>query len=145
MVNSMQDTQSEADLREAAERMAEAQQGARFGNWEWVPEKDRVTWSEQLYRIFGVEPGDYEPSFEGYLERVHPEDRDWVRERIEATVSGQEPFLHEHRLVLSDGSTRTLRCHGQVVTDGAGEAVRMVGVCQDITELADAEWARRVA
>src|SRR3954469_22405054 len=136
---------SEDELREVAERMAEAQELALFGNWEWVPGEDRVTWSDQLYRIFGLEPGEHEPTFEGYLERVHPDDRAWVRERIEATLAGGEPYLHEHRIVLPDRSLRTLRCHGQAVRDDAGHVVRLVGVCQDITELAEAEWARRVA
>ena len=125
--------------------MAEAQEVALFGNWEWVPAEDRVTWSDQLYRIFGLEPGALEPTFEGYLERVHPEDRDWVQERILATLTSREPYLHEHRIVLPDGSLRTLRCHGQAVTDDAGQVVRLVGVCQDVTQLAEAERARHVA
>ena len=65
VVNPHPHPHSEDELREVAERMAEAQQVALFGDWEWVPADDRVTWSDQLYRIFGLEPGALEPTFEG--------------------------------------------------------------------------------
>ena len=125
--------------------MAEAQEVARFGSWEWVPAEDEVSWSDQLYRIFGVEPGEVEASFEAYLERVHPEDRRRVEERIRGALKAGDPYLFEHRILLPDGATRMLRCHGQPIAGAEGEFVRLVGVCQDITELADAERARRTA
>jgi diguanylate cyclase (GGDEF)-like protein/PAS domain S-box-containing protein len=136
---------TEAELREAAERMAEAQRIARFGNWEWVVAEDKVTWSDELYRIFGLQPGEFAATFDAYIERVHPDDRGWVGELVQQTLQTQEPYLVEHRIVLDDGTARTLRCHGQAVAAEGGEVMRLVGVCQDITELAVAEQARRDA
>jgi diguanylate cyclase (GGDEF)-like protein/PAS domain S-box-containing protein len=137
--------EAEADLREVAQRMAEAQRVAHFGNWEWDLAESRVTWSDELYTIFGLEQGRFAATFEAYMERVHPEDRGWVGELIEATLRSHEPYLFEHRILLPDGAERALRCHGQVVENEKGEAVRLVGVCQDITELAEAEKVRRAA
>ncbi|MEK6278241.1 MAG: EAL domain-containing protein [Actinomycetota bacterium] len=136
---------TEAELREAAERMAEAQRLARLGSWEWVVAENRVTWSDELYRIFGLEPGQFAATLEAYMDRVHPDDREMVQQKVEGTLDSHDPYLTEHRIQLADESLRTLRCHGQAVTNGAGEVVRLVGVCQDITELAEAEAARRAA
>jgi PAS domain S-box-containing protein len=138
-------TSETAELREAAARMAEAQQVARFGSWEWVIGDDHVTWSDELYRILGLDPGEWDASFETYLERVHIDDRQWVDWRIRRVLEGRQPDLFEHRTVRPDGSARTLRCHTQPVAGADGQTVRLVGVCQDITELADAESARRIA
>jgi diguanylate cyclase (GGDEF)-like protein/PAS domain S-box-containing protein len=135
----------EAELREAAARMAEAQELARFGNWEWVVASDEVTWSDQLYRIFGLAPGQFAATFDAYLERIHPQDRDRVAARVRRALETREPYLAEHRIVLPDRSVRALRCHGQPVTDSAGKVVRLIGVCQDITELTVAEAGRRTA
>jgi diguanylate cyclase (GGDEF)-like protein/PAS domain S-box-containing protein len=136
---------TEVELREAAERMAEAQRIARFGNWEWMVQEDEVTWSDELYRIFGLQPGEFAATFDAYIERVEADDREWVAELVEQTLQTHEPYMIEHRIVLDDGTVRTVRCHGQVVTAEGGEVVRLVGVCQDITELAEAEQARRDA
>jgi diguanylate cyclase (GGDEF)-like protein/PAS domain S-box-containing protein len=138
-------TRDTGELREAAARMAEAQEVARFGNWEWVVGEDQVTWSDQLYRILGLDPEEWEPSFETYVERVHIDDRRWVDWRLRRVLEGRKPDLFEHRIVRPDGSVRTLRCHTQPVAGADGETRRLVGVCQDITELADAESARRIA
>ncbi len=136
---------SEAELREASKRMAEAQRIANFGDWEWDVDADEVTWSEELFRIFGIDSADFEPNLEGYLEHVHPHDRGRVKEAIENAVARKTPLLIEHRILLSDKTTRTLRCQGEPVTDAEGEVTRLFGVCQDVTELADSERARRSA
>jgi diguanylate cyclase (GGDEF)-like protein/PAS domain S-box-containing protein len=133
-----------AELSATGERMTIAQQIARFGNWEWAVEDDVVTWSEQLNQIFGLAPGDFAATFDAYLERVHPDDRERVADRIGAAIETGEPYVLEHRIVLPDGSTRTLRCDGQLVA-GPEHTKRVVGVCQDVTGLTEAERARRSA
>jgi diguanylate cyclase (GGDEF)-like protein/PAS domain S-box-containing protein len=136
---------TEAELRETAQRLEEAQRLAHFGTWEWQIEADRVTWSDELYRIFAVDRGNFDATFEAYLELVHPHDRRRVREEIERAVANATRCVFEHRILLDDETARTLRCHGEPVTDGEGKVVRLFGVCQDITELADSERGRRSA
>ena len=137
--------ESEERLREVVARMDEAQEIAHFGDWEWVIEEDRVTWSDELCRIFGLEPGQAPETLDGCLARVHPEDRAGARHRMQQALRTREPYLSEHRIVLPDDSVRNLRCHAQAVL-GEGEKVeRLVGVCLDITELAGAEQALHAA
>jgi diguanylate cyclase (GGDEF)-like protein/PAS domain S-box-containing protein len=134
------------ELRAAASLMSEAQRVANFGSWEWRIPENRVVWSDQLFRIFGLEPSSSEGTFEDYLERVHPDDRATVRAEIEAGVGERRAYRFEHRIAAADGEERVLRCQGEPVVDtGSGEVVRVVGVCQDVTDLVRTERAREEA
>ncbi len=137
--------ESETELRQATSLMTDAQEIARFGHWQWVVAGDEVTWSDQLYRIFGLRPGEFTATFEAYLERVHEADRERVKAKIEKALATGEPYLIEHRILMPDGTVRSLRSQGQVVKAEDGSVERLVGVCQDITELVEAERARRAA
>ncbi|MEK6252534.1 MAG: EAL domain-containing protein [Actinomycetota bacterium] len=136
---------TEAGLRDATQRLEEAQRIAHFGNWEWDIRSDQVTWSDELYRIFGVQRDKFAASFEAYLELVHPHDRQRVNDEIQGAVSNATRCVFEHRILLDDNTARMLRCHGEPVTDNEGKVVRLFGVCQDITELADSKRGRRSA
>jgi diguanylate cyclase (GGDEF)-like protein/PAS domain S-box-containing protein len=136
---------SEAELLDVMQQMAEAQRIAHFGNWEWDISEDRLTWSDELYMIFGVERNSFAANFEAYLELIHPHDRKRVNDEIQRAMSNARPFVLEHRILIDDNTARTLRCHGEPVTDGDGKVMRLFGVCQDVTELADSERARRSA
>jgi two-component system sensor histidine kinase UhpB len=103
-----------------------------------------VTWSDELYHIYGVQRGVFQPSFEGYLERVHARDRERVAKLVVAAVRGEGAgFDFEERILRPGGEMRQLRSHGEVVRDGAGRPVKVVGACLDITELKAAEQALR--
>jgi len=129
------------ELRAAAARMSEAQRVADIGSWEWRVSDDRVTWSDHLFRIFGLDPATFEPSYEGFLRQVHPVDRARVRVEIEAAVRERRPYRFEHRVTV-DGSERVLRCKGEPIVDDTGTVVRVVGICQDVTDAARADRAR---
>jgi PAS domain S-box-containing protein len=123
--------------RQAAESAAglnEAQALAHLGSWTWDIGADRVEWSDELYRIYGLEPGSAEVDFESYLGRIHPEDRAAVREQVERAFTERAPFTFEHRLVHPDGSVRWSLSRGRVITDEQGAPVRMVGTAQDVTD-----------
>jgi diguanylate cyclase (GGDEF)-like protein/PAS domain S-box-containing protein len=125
--------------------MAKPEEIAMFGSWEWRVPEDRITWSDKLSRIFGPGHDAAPATLPSYLARVHPEDRGWVEERLRAAVEKGEPDLLEHRLVLGDGAVRALRCHAQPIADAEGKVVRLIGICQDVTEIAVAERARQTA
>jgi PAS domain S-box-containing protein len=121
-------------VAEALAGLNEAQQVAHVGNWDWNIRGDTVTWSDELFRIYGLEPQSQDVTFESYLERVHPEDRELVRETVGRAYAEGEPFLFDHRIVLPDGGVRWTQSRGRVVTDDTGTPVRMVGTAQDVTE-----------
>src|SRR2546423_9874885 len=94
------------ELRDTTQRLEEAQRLAHFGNWEWDIVADRVTWSDELYRIFGVDGKDFVATLEGYLDLVHPHDRRRVREEIEQAARNATRRVFEHRILLSDETAR---------------------------------------
>jgi PAS domain S-box-containing protein len=120
------------DVTEA--RLAEAQRISRLGSWEWRVGSDVAWWSDEQYRILGFERGQVVPSFQAFLDRVHPDDRDTLRARIHSTVHENAVHKFDYRILLPDGSERIICTEGHVETDAAGKPYRLVGTCQDITE-----------
>jgi two-component system, cell cycle sensor histidine kinase and response regulator CckA len=124
----------EEELRWSEARLAEAQRIAHIGSWEWDVATNRLTWSDELRRIYGVDPRQFGGTIEGYLELVHPEDREMARRVISDALRSGEPFAFEHRVVRPDGSVRTAFGRGEVFRDESGRPVRIAGSGQDITE-----------
>ena len=118
----------------AVEGLAEAQRLAQLGSWEWDIARDRIAWSEELYRLYGIEPGSSRLSYDSYLERIHPDDLPLVRETVDRAYADRAPFEVEHRVLRPGGEARWLYGRGRVITDESGAPVRMVGTSQDITE-----------
>ncbi|HSL70917.1 MAG TPA: ATP-binding protein, partial [Longimicrobiales bacterium] len=114
-------------------RLEEAQRLAHFGSWEWDVAANRVTWSDELYRLYGLQPQEFGATFEAYLERVHPDDRERARSVVQAALHTGGQFAFEERIVRPDGSERVLESRGKAFLDGAGQPIRLVGVCRDIT------------
>ena len=114
---------------------------ANAGSWHWNVATGQVRWSPGLYRIFGLEEGAEAPSYQRYIEYVHPDDRDRVSEQIQNTAATGRPFHHNVRIVRADGAVRTLETACSVEADAAGETIALVGACVDVTEQ---ERARRV-
>ena len=133
---------SRAELKSKKTQLVEAQRIAKFGSYEWTPGSDKVTRSEELCRIFGVKRENFEPTFEGYLRRVHPEDRANTKRIVEQALQEQKPFEFEERIILPDGSTRILLSMGRWIFDEAKQTVKLVGICQDITERKESERAK---
>ncbi|GAA3697432.1 hypothetical protein GCM10022204_11820 [Microlunatus aurantiacus] len=127
-------------LRRREEQLAEAQRVARLGSWEWVVGTDHLTWSDELYRIFELRPGEFAGTLPAYLELVHPEDRERTAEVIQACLHGQPGFEFEQR-ILVPGRDRAVwvRTAGEVLTDGTGAPVRMRGTALDITAYKETE------
>ncbi|HEX8856871.1 MAG TPA: PAS domain-containing protein [Thermoleophilaceae bacterium] len=138
--------EAERRLRDREAQLSTAQEMAELGTWEWDVLTNEVTWTEQLYRIYGLEPGEFGASYEAYMERVHPADREHVAARINAALQTLEPFSFLERIVRPSGEVRTLQSRGRVVVDENGAAVRLIGVCQDVTrQVQDAERLRETA
>ena len=126
--------EAEEALKQGEAQLAEAQRLAHVGSWEWDVPSNTVAWSDELYRIFGRTPEEFENTYESFLRFVHPEDRQFVQKTIQKAYETGQPFAFEHRLVRPDGSVRVLQARGEVFTDESGERVRMTGISQDVTE-----------
>ncbi|MBF0271047.1 MAG: PAS domain S-box protein [Magnetococcales bacterium] len=122
-------------LRKSRENLAKAQELAHLGSWEWDIEQDRLTWSDEVYRIFGVRPGESVANYEWFEGTVHPEDRLRVRHAVALSLEdGDIPYVVEHRIVRPDGVVRVVVEVGEVTHDASGRPMSMVGTVQDITE-----------
>jgi signal transduction histidine kinase len=128
-------------LVQTASRLSEAQALAHIGSWEWDIRRDNVTWSDELYRIFGVPPDSPPSGYAAYLERLPPADREFVNETVTRAYVDGRPFAFEHRLVRDDGTERIISARGRVILED-GEAVAMVGTSQDVTEQRQVEKLR---
>ncbi|MDQ3076046.1 MAG: ATP-binding protein [bacterium] len=123
----------ETKVKERTEALSEAQQLAHIGSWEWDIVNNTTVWSDELYRLFEVSK-DTKPTYEAYLERVHPEDQEFTRNTIREAGMAHRPFEFDHRIQLSNGSIRWIRGKGLVETDNSGKALKMTGTAQDITK-----------
>ncbi len=120
----------ERDLRDQLER---AEAIAHMGSWEWDLASGTVTWTDELYRIYGLPPAQV-ITFELFLSCLLPEDRPRIQREIEAALQARGRFAYREHIRRPDGDERTLDTIGQVVTDAAGNAVSLIGSCRDITE-----------
>ncbi len=135
--NKLRDT--ERSLQDRSTTLARAQQIAHLGSWKWDIARDRLEWSEEIYRIFGIMPGEFDMTYAAFIRHVHPEDQDYVRQAVDAALTDNRPYDIEHRIRRPDGVTRVVMERADVERDADGKAMLMTGTVQDITERRRAE------
>ncbi|HEV2757541.1 MAG TPA: ATP-binding protein [Actinomycetota bacterium] len=128
--------------RELTDQLLEAQTLARIGSWRWEIGQNTITWSDQMYRMLGFEPGEFVPTSDMYQEHVHPEDREHADEMSRRALEEGVPLDYEHRFIRRDGSELIVHTRGKVVRDESREPVRMIGTLQDVTERKEQEALR---
>ncbi len=130
---------SEERLRRSDQLMVDTQGVAHLGTWEWDVSEPTAVWSAELYRIYGLTPETYTPSYDKYLAMVHPDDRARVMEATNRVFQEHIPYSHDERIFRPDGSVRYLHTWAHPALNESGKLIRLVGVCQDITEQKQAE------
>jgi PAS domain S-box-containing protein len=125
---------AEEALRKSEASLREAQRIARLGNWEWNMLSNELRWSDEIYLIFGLGRHEFGSTYESFLERVHPADREKVEQAVRESLASGKPYSIEHRVVRPDGEGRIVREQAETLRDETGRTTRMVGTVQDITE-----------
>jgi PAS domain S-box-containing protein len=125
---------AEEKLRQSESRLAEAQHIARLGSWYWDLSSDVVSWSDELYQIYGLNPETFSGTYEAFLDQVHPDDQDPLRQLMTRALESNQPFAFDHRIIRPDGAVLTLHARGEAILDEAGRVVALSGTGQDITE-----------
>ncbi len=133
-----------AEVEKANVRLVEAQAIAHIGSWEWDALRDEIRGSEELHRLFGVAPEEL-TRFEQLADLFHPDDREAVMTAIEETRLRGDGALYEatHRVLLHDGRVRFVTIRGVLSVDGDGRLTAMLGTCQDVTSVHEADEALR--
>jgi PAS domain S-box-containing protein len=133
--------QAEEALRRSEQRLRRAQEIAHLGSWELDLVHDELTWSDEAYRIFGLEPQEFGATYEAFLDRVHPDDRPAVHEAYFGSIrEGRDRYEIEHRVVQAHtGAVRVVHERCEHFRNEAGEIVRSVGMVHDITDRQAAE------
>jgi diguanylate cyclase (GGDEF)-like protein/PAS domain S-box-containing protein len=135
--------EEQAAISEA--RLNQAQRIAKIGNWERDIVNDRDWWSAELYRILGVDPATDDPSFELFVERTHPSDRERLKEALERALQREGRNSIDVRIVLPDGTEKFVHSQGEVSFDADGRPVRISGILQDVTDRVGIETALRIS
>ncbi len=128
-------------VKEREQRLRFALEAGAMGAWEWDIASDRVTWTDSLERLHGLAPGTFGGRLEDVCDEIHPEDRAEVQAELERVLKSGSHYEMSYRIVRPDRSTRWVEAQGDIGRDPTGRAVKMVGVCRDITRRKRAEAA----
>lgn len=132
-------------IRRREQQLSQAERITHLGSWEWDVDTGEAVWSDELYRILGLEPESVTASFAALVDLVHPLDRETLEKAVQQVrETGQGMGVHYYRLLRPDGSSRIVRGQLEAVRDGAGR-LSLIGACHDVTELKWAETALRAS
>ena len=121
-------------LQESNNQLHRAEEIANIGSWEWLIAENRVTWSDGLYKVFGLQSQEFGATYEAYLEHVQPDDREHVRYIVDAAYYAGGSFEFESRIIRRDGEIRYLYTRGKMELGQPDRPARMIGIAIDITE-----------
>jgi len=131
-------------LQRSEAYLAEAQKLTHTGGWVWDARSQELLYcSDEMFRIYGLDARASLPARENFRQRIHPEDRDWVRERFEKVLREKKMAFAEYRVLLPDGTVRYINASGHPVLDEDGELLQFVGTAVDVTERKRTELERR--
>ncbi len=121
-------------IEKSEEKLVRAQEVGKMGSWHWDIVKNTLEWSQEIYRMFGIRPKEFKASYEAFIERVHPEDREFVKKSVFDALYKGKHYSIDHRIVLPDSATRIVHEQAEVVFDLSGKPLSMTGIVQDVTE-----------
>jgi PAS domain S-box-containing protein len=133
--------QVKAALAKSEAQLNEAQRLAKIGSWELDVRSGALDWSDEVYRIFEIDQTRFDASYHAFLDLVHPDDRELLQQRYEASLRDQQPYRLLHRLRMTDGRIKYVQESCETSFDDAGNPLRSLGTVQDVSELAMAQQA----
>lgn len=135
----IQAQEQELVLRQSEARLKQAQRSAHIGNWELDLAGNKLYWSDEIYRIFEIDPAKFGASYEAFLDVIHPDDRERVNKAYTDSLVTRKPYDIIHRLRFADGRIKFVHERCETQFDAEGKALRSLGTVQDITERQIAE------
>ena len=135
----LENWQNTAIIEQNAVLMKRGEELASFGTWQWDITSNTVTWSDFLYQIYGIDKNIFKSTFEGYLELLHPDDREAIYSLITGLMVSKQDIVFEERIIRPSGEMRYLRSWARVHSDAHGNPLKMFGACLDVTDYKKAE------
>lgn len=137
-------TLADAALKESSQRLNEAQRIAQVGSWELDLTSNALSWSDEIFRLFEIDPEKFGASYDAFLNAIHPDDRDRVNQAYANSLDKHSPYEITHRLRMPDGRIKWVNERCETYYDAQGKAIRSSGTVQDITERKQAEESLRL-
>ncbi len=131
--------QAEETIRKNEEELQEAHEIAKLGRWDFYHENNQLRWSETIFAIFEVDPEEFDVSYEGFLARIHPDDRARVDQAWKRSLENKKDYQLEHRLLMDDDRVKWVKEQCRTEFDDNGRPVHSTGIVQDITELREVQ------
>ncbi|WP_461209665.1 PAS domain S-box protein [Desulfocurvus sp. DL9XJH121] len=126
--------QAEEQLAISRKNLAQAQAIAKLGSWDLDVASGKTIWSDEMYRIYGLEPSEASPDAEAYLESLHPEDGDRLRQVLQQTMAQGGSYVDRHRFITKSGQTIWVEARGEACRNENGDIIGLSGTIQDINE-----------
>jgi PAS domain S-box-containing protein len=126
--------QAELALQKSEQRLKEAEQSAKLGHWELDLKKNSLYWSDEVFRIFGLNPTSFKATYEAFLEVIHPDDREYVNKTYSDSLKNKKKYNIIHRLKLKDGAEKYVEETCKTEYDDQGAPLRSIGTVQEITD-----------
>ena len=126
--------QKHADLLRRQRQLSEAEAIGRMGHWHWIIGQDNLSWSEEIYRIFGVDADHFQPSLNKLTDMIHKRDIGRVVQAFQRAIIEENNYNMEFRVIRPGGEPRYIQCEGRCEKDDSGEVIALYGIMQDITE-----------
>lgn len=136
-------SEKQQQLRESIEALERAQDIAKLGSWEWQINSDKIFWSKELYRIYGIPLRKGSLRITEYFDLIHPDDVAQNRKIIRSAIKRKVPFKIDHRIIQPDGTIKFLHGEGRPELDRDGNVIRLSGTSQDVTEMYHLDLAKR--
>jgi len=127
------------NIRQSEKLLKDAQHIAKLGSWKWDIIKDEITWSDSMYRIYGLNKNNKSFRYQDYLKLIHPADLEYSRSVIKEAIDNKRPFGYYHRIILPSGDIKIIKAHGEIIFDDNRKVNGMFGTSHDVTEIRQAE------
>ena len=125
---------AEQALQESEQSLRVAQQIGRIGNWSWDVASGKIFWSDEIYHIFGYQPGEFEPNYERFMAAVHPDDVERIKQSEQTAAEKGEKQSIDHRIILPDGQVRWVHEEAETIKNNADDVTTLHGTVQDISD-----------
>lgn len=136
-------SEKQRQLSASIQALERAQETAKLGSWERDLRYDDISWSKELFRIYGVSQDAEHMGFKDYLKHIHPDDLAAHKRTVQAALKKKVSFTTDHRIVMPDGSVKYLHDEGRPVFDKDGKIIKLIGTSQDVTEMYHLDIAKR--